>query len=146
MFFFSFTKFINLSKICLSLSTSTSTILAFFRLSYQLNSIYRTPIYRSSHRRCSVRNGDLRNFAKFTGKHLCHSLLLNKVTGLSLETFLKKRLWHSCFPVSFAKFLRRPFLQNTYGQLLLHLCHENLFISPCSNFKLFQFQKVNETK
>ena len=26
--------------------------------------------HRSSHRRCSVRKGVLRNFAKFTGKHL----------------------------------------------------------------------------
>ena len=32
---------------------------------------------------------------------------------------LKKRLWHRCFPVNFAKFLRRPFLQNTSGQLFL---------------------------
>ena len=30
--------------------------------------------------------------------------------GLQL---LKKRLWHSCFPVYFAKFLRTYFLQNT---------------------------------
>ena len=30
------------------------------------------PVIRSSHRRCSVRKGVLRNFAKFTGKHLCH--------------------------------------------------------------------------
>ena len=28
-------------------------------------------------------------------------------------TLLKKRLWHRCFPVDFAKFLRTPFLQNT---------------------------------
>ena len=27
--------------------------------------------YRSSHRRCSVRKGVLRNFAKFTRKHMC---------------------------------------------------------------------------
>ena len=26
----------------------------------------------------------LRNFAKFTGKHLCQDLLFNKVAGLSL--------------------------------------------------------------
>ena len=26
---------------------------------------------------------------------------------------LLKRLWHRCFPVNFAKFLKRPFLQNT---------------------------------
>ena len=33
-------------------------------------------------------------------------------------SFLKNRLWHRCFPVNFAKFLRTPFLQNTSGQLL----------------------------
>ena len=32
--------------------------------------------------RCSVRKGVLRNFAKFTGKHLRRSLFLNKVSGL----------------------------------------------------------------
>ena len=38
--------------------------------------------HRSSHRRCSVRKGVLRNFAKFTGKHLCVSLFFDKVAGL----------------------------------------------------------------
>ena len=32
---------------------------------------------------------------------------------------LKKRLWHRCFPLNFAKFLRAPLLQNTSGRLLL---------------------------
>ena len=32
--------------------------------------------------RCSVEKGVLRNFAKFTGKHLRQSLFLNKVAGL----------------------------------------------------------------
>ena len=36
-------------------------------------------------------------------------------------TLLKKRLWHRYFPVSFVKFLRTPFLQNTSGCLLLEL-------------------------
>ena len=75
--------------------------------------------FRSSHRRCSVRKGVLGNFAKFTGKHLCQSLFFNKVAGLRLATLLKKRLWHRCFPVNFAKFLRTPFLQNTSRRLLL---------------------------
>ena len=30
-------------------------------------------------------------------------------------TLLKKRLWHRCFLVNFAKSLRTPFLQNTSG-------------------------------
>ena len=36
---------------------------------------------RSSHRRCSVRKGVLRNFTKFTGKYLCQSLFFNKVAS-----------------------------------------------------------------
>ena len=60
-----------------------------------------------------------RNFTKFTGKHLCQSLSFNKVAGLRHATLLKKSLWHRCFSVNFAKFLRRLFLQNTFGRLLL---------------------------
>ena len=71
---------------------------------------------RSSHRRCFVRKGVLRNLAKFTGKHLCQGLLMS---GPKACNFIKKRLWHRCFPVNFVKFLRIPFLQKTPGQLLL---------------------------
>ena len=77
-------------------------------------------IVRSSHQRCSVTKGVLSNVAKFTGKRLCQSLFFNKVASLSPATLLKKRLWHSRFPVTFAKFLRTTFfIYNTYGRLLL---------------------------
>ena len=33
---------------------------------------------KSSHQRCSVKKGVLKNFANFTGKHLCWSLFLKK--------------------------------------------------------------------
>ena len=45
--------------------------------------------FRSSHRGCSVKKGVLRNFAKFTGKHLCQSLFSNKVAG-ALQLYLKR--------------------------------------------------------
>ena len=61
----------------------------------------------------------LRNFAKLTGKHLCKGLVFNKVEGLSPATLLKKRLWHRCFPVNFAKFLRTPFFTGHLRWLLL---------------------------
>ena len=48
----------------------------------------------------------LKNLAKFTGKYLCQTLFFNKVEGLRPAILLKKRLWHRCFPVNFAKFLR----------------------------------------
>ena len=54
-------------------------------------------------------------------KHLYQSLFFDKVAGLRLATLLKKRLWRSCFPVNFAKFLRTPSLQNTSWRLLLYI-------------------------
>ena len=51
---------------------------------------------RSSHQRCSVRKGALRNFTKFIGKNLFQSLFfdkvagLNKVGGLRPATLLKR--------------------------------------------------------
>ena len=47
---------------------------------------------RSSHQTCSIKKGVLRNFAKFTGKHLRQSLFFNKITGLSLQLYLKESL------------------------------------------------------
>ena len=38
-------------------------------------------------RRCSAKKGVLKNFGIFTGKHLCQSLLLNKVAGCSLQLY-----------------------------------------------------------
>ena len=38
-------------------------------------------LFRSIPQRCSMKKGVLRNFTKFTGKHLCQSLFFNKVTS-----------------------------------------------------------------
>ena len=77
-------------------------------------SLMKSSEYRSSHQRCSVKKGVLRNFAKFIGKHLHQCLFFNKVTGLRPATLLKKRLWYRCFPVDFATFLRTPFTENVW--------------------------------
>ena len=61
----------------------------------------------------------LRNFVKFTGKHLCQSLFFNKVAALRPATLLKKRLRHRCFPLNFVKFLRTPFFIEQLWWLLL---------------------------
>ena len=54
--------------------------------SLQCYRLYNFPSFRSSHWRCSVRKGVLRNFTKFTGKHMWQSLFFNKVGG-----------WGNCF-------------------------------------------------
>ena len=46
--------------------------------------------YRSSHQRCSIKKDVLKNFANFTGKHLCQSPFFNKVAGLRPATLSKR--------------------------------------------------------
>ena len=74
--------------------------------------------YRSSRPEVFYKKDVLRNFAKFTGKHLCRTLFFNKVAGLRPTTLFKKSLWHRCFPVDFAKSLRAPFLTGHLRWLL----------------------------
>ena len=83
------------------------------------------------------KKGVLRNSAKFTGKHLCQSLYFNKVAGFRPVTLLKKRLWHRCFPVNFAKFLRTPFFTEHLRWLPLKLFASSLYI-----FRIFIWRKT----
>ena len=52
--------------------------------------------------------GILRNFTKFTGKHLCQSLFFNKVAGLSPQAckFIKKEALAQVFSFEFVQFIR----------------------------------------
>ena len=65
------------------------------------------------------KKGVLKNFAKFTLKHLYQSLFLNKNAGLRHATLLKQKLWYRSFSVSSAKLLGTPYLEKISGRLLL---------------------------
>ena len=80
--------------------------------------------FRSSHQRCSIKKSVLRNFTKFTGNTFARVSFLIKLQAL------KKRLWHRCFPVNFAKFLRTP-LDDCF-----HVFLYSSFISFCKLFNL----------
>ena len=98
---------------------------------------------RSNHPRCSVRKGVIRNFWKLTGKHLRQSLFFNKIAGLRPVTLLKKRLWHRCFLVNVAKFLRTPLGDCFWRKKQSSVCHNKKLTSvlivclvPWSNLRL----------
>ena len=60
--------------------------------------------------RCSVKNL-LLEITQNSQENICARVCFFDInTGLRTATLLKKRLWHRCFPVNFAKFLRTPFL------------------------------------
>ena len=74
--------------------------------------------YRSSHNKCSIVISVLKDFRKFTGKHLCQSLFLIKL--------------QAC----------RSFLQNTSGRILLTLVKSQIWVETKSRVQSF-FQKLS---
>ena len=74
------------------------------------NSLADSIIYRSSCSQMFFKISVLKNFANFTGTHLCWSLFLTKVSsGLKACNFIKKKLQHSCFTEKFAKYSSTTF-------------------------------------
>ena len=67
-------------------------------------------ILKSRHQRPSVKKGALKNFANFTGKHLCWSLFSIKLQGRRPATFLKRDSNTGVFPVKFLKLVRKMYL------------------------------------
>ena len=55
------------------------------------------------------------NNKKKTSKCIFCYNTVNKRKYTRPVILLKNRLWHRCFPVDFAKFLRTPYLQNATG-------------------------------
>ena len=63
---------------------------------------------RSSYLRCSIKNVVLRNWTKFTAKHLCQSHFF-KVAGIRPATLLKKRPAHM-FSCEFCEISKNTFV------------------------------------
>ena len=74
-------------------------------------------IYRSSRPEMFCKEGVLKNFAENTCPRA--SFLIK----LQVFSYQKKRLWHRCFPVNLAKFLRIPFFIEHFRWLLLDLAY-----------------------
>ena len=104
--------------------------------------------------------GVLKNFVKYTRKHLCLGLFFNKASGLQKKEFLAQAF--SCefyenfkntffkneilaqvlsFAVNFTKLLRTPVLQNTSGQLL-KVWHS--LLNVYQNFKRIKQESCSE--
>ena len=95
--------------------------------------------YGSSRPEVFCKKGVLRNVVKFTGKHQCQGLFFIKVADLRPATLSKKRLWHSCFPVNLATFLRTPFLTEHLRWLLLHMNNKGAIIQNTDTLAVWEY-------
>ena len=73
---------------------------------------------RSSRPEVFDKKGVLRNFIKFTGKHLCQSLFFNRVAGLR-PAFLSKKTLVQVFSCKFCKISKNTVLTNTSKRMIL---------------------------
>ena len=71
---------------------------------------------RSSHWRCSLKKGVLKNFCKIYRKK---KLPEPKVAGLRSAPLIKKRHLHRCFPVTFCEIFKSSFLRNSFVKVQL---------------------------
>ena len=88
--------------------------------------------YLSSRLQMSFETDLLKNFAKFTGKHLCWSLFLIKLQASG--NFIKKRIQHRRFPLNIEKFLRTAFFIEHLWWLLLQFIRKTF----TQYFRLFE--------
>ena len=78
--------------------------------------------YRSSRTEVFCKKDVLRNFAKFTGKHLCQRLFFNKVAGLACK-FIKKESLAQVFSCEFCEISKNTFFYRTPPVGVLEIDH-----------------------
>ena len=84
-------------------------------------------MYGSSRQELFCKKGVLRNFAKFTGKHLCQNLFFSKVAGQACN-FIKKEILAQVFSFEFCKIFKNTIFYRT---------------TPGDWFSTFFFGKLN---
>ena len=81
---------------------------------------------------CSVKKCVIRNFAKFTGKHLCQSLFFNKVADLWPQAcnFIKKEALAQALSCEFGEISKSKFFTEHLWTTASALGKKLLDISP----------------
>ena len=90
-----------------------------FQVSAQIVSLL-----RSSRPKVFCKKGVLRNFVKFTGKHLCRAHFLNKVAGLRQALTLLEKTLAQVFLCEFYEISKNTF------------CHRTTLVATSVYFKL----------
>ena len=92
---------------------------------------------RSSHQRCSVKQG----VHKFHRETPVLESFFDKVAGLQVCNFIKKRLQQSYFPAKFVKFLKAPILKNRQMAASMSCLFHKVKSSKCKGHDIHHVQK-----
>ena len=98
--------------------------------------ISKNPSVRSSHCRCSIRKGVLRNLAKFTRKHLRQSLFFNKFACLRPKAcnFIEKEILPQVLSCEFCQISKNTFFTEPLSATTSAVC-KNMILRSFFFFK-----------
>ena len=94
---------------------------------------------RSSRPDVLCESGVLRNFTKFSGKHLCQSPFFNKVADLTL---FKKETLAQVLSCKFCEIFKNTFFIKHHWWLLLFF-FSDISVLPLFKFRIFNIREVN---
>ena len=130
-----FLSVVDLECCCITIPWAKSWLLSL--LYYWLS------LFRSSFPEMVCKKVVLKNFAKFTGKHLCQSLLFNEVAGLRPEAgnFIKKETLVHVFPCEFWLIFKNIFfIEHLWWLLLTFKCNDILYhLTDDQNFAIIKY-------
>ena len=106
--------------------------------------ISRSIITRSSHWRCSVRKGVLRNFGKFTEKHLCQSLFLIMLQALGITTNFLQSFSMSAWGHWVITGLHPSHFEYTVNDTILRFVYHALYLTNEKYLKKVNFPKIQD--
>ena len=76
----------------------------------------------------SVKKSGIYKFTDIVGKIPVLESVFDVFPDLRVCNFITKKLLHRCFPVTLAKFLRKPFLTGHLRWMLLYHCEMDLIV------------------
>ena len=113
--------------------TKKDAISGVFLWIYFVNTFFVGSFHSSMRLGMFYKIGPLKNFGRFTGKHLCQSFFLEKVAHHQVCNFIKKILQQRCFTMNFAKLLKAlcrtpPLSASNFSSTLLTLRPRKMYI------------------
>ena len=96
--------------------------------------------FRSGHQTCSMKKGVLRNFTKFTGKHLCRTLFFKPKAC----NFIKKETPAQMFSCEFCEIFRNTFFtEHLWKTASIFLISFDVSFKVIDSKKLLQFSRLS---
>ena len=113
---------------------------------YTLSNIHDGTFFRSRRPEVLCKKGFLKNFIRFTGKHLCQSLFFKEVVDDAYNV-IKKETLSQVFSCKFCEFFKNTFFHRTAAMAASLFCDNNYRLKTVNYFfqRTWTFDRILNT-